>query len=353
MSGEELNTSDYNYSDYYDLISPCDQNDVRRFTKIFLPVAYSLICVFGLVGNMFVVITFALYRKSESMTDICLCNMAIVDILFVLTLPFSAVNYALDAWIFGSYICKFVRGIYTINVNCSMLLLTCISIDRYIAIVQATKSFKLRARTLANSRMICFVVWILSILISSPAFIFSESYIHSINVTKHICDHKSWSDSNTFKLLILTLQLLFGFFTPLLFMIFCYTSIVKTLVHAQNSKRNKAIRVIVLIVIVFLICHIPYNVVCLRKVMSMGKMDKSCDREKEMSYARYITESLAFLHCCMNPVLYAFIGVKFRNYFLKIMKGLCCARYKKEGTTHGSRASSDTGHTRQTSEICE
>uniref|UniRef100_A0A8D2KSE1 C-C motif chemokine receptor 6 n=1 Tax=Varanus komodoensis TaxID=61221 RepID=A0A8D2KSE1_VARKO len=328
-------------------------NEVRNFTKTFLPIAYSLICVLGLVGNSFVVMTFAFYRKSDSLTDICLCNMAIVDILFVLTLPFWAVNYALDQWIFGDFMCKLIKGIYAINFNCGMLLLACISMDRYIAIVQATKSFKFRIRTLAYSKIICLAVWVLSIVISSSTFMFSQSYPLSTNNTKYICEYKSNTESdNMLKRMILALQLLFGFFIPLLFMFFCYTFIVKTLVQAQNTKRSQAIRVIVSIVIVFLIFQVPYNIVLLMRAVSMGKLDKSCWSEKQMAYVKYITETLAFLHCCMNPVLYAFIGVKFRNYFVKIMISLCCGRSKKSRGTNYSKGSSDAAHSKQTSEMC-
>ncbi|XP_042302060.1 C-C chemokine receptor type 6 [Sceloporus undulatus] len=352
MSGEEFTTSDYFYgTDFYSQITPpCDKNEVRNFTRTFLPIAYSLICVFGLVGNLFVVMTFALYKKSESMTDIYLCNMAVVDILFVLTLPFWAINYALGRWIFGDFICKLIKGIYAVNFNCGMLLLACISMDRYISIVQATKSFKFRARTLAYHKVICLAVWVASILLSSSTFMFSESYTHSFNVTKHICEHKSSTDSNiNLKLLIIGLQLLFGFFIPMLFMFFCYTLIVKTLVQAHNSKRSKAIRVVVSIVIVFLICQVPYNMVLLVTATSMGKLDKACQSEKLMAYAKYVTETLAFFHCCMNPVLYAFIGVKFRHHFVKIIAGLCCVQYKN--CRISSRVSSDIAHSRQTSEM--
>nr|XP_032637424.1 C-C chemokine receptor type 6-like [Chelonoidis abingdonii] len=354
MNEVELNYTDYpNYPfDYDQITSPCDKGDVRNFTKVFLPIAYSIICVLGLVGNIFVVMTFALYKKPKSMTDIYLFNMAIADILFVLTLPFWAVNYAAEKWIFGDFICKITRGIYAINFNCGMLLLAFISMDRYIAIVQATKSFKLRARTLAYSRLICLTVWISSILISCSTFIFSQSYSHSVNETEQICEHRSNTETKgtTLKLLLLGMQLLFGFFIPLLFMVFCYAFIVKSLVKAQNSKRNKAICLIVLIVIVFLVCQVPYNMVLLVTAINMGKLNKLCDSEKQIAFAKYITEVLAFFHCCLNPVLYAFIGVKFRSYFVNIMKDLWCLRYKKY-KTRSSRISSDTYHSRQTSEI--
>ncbi|XP_041571187.1 C-C chemokine receptor type 6 [Taeniopygia guttata] len=354
MNFTDLHSTDYPYySDYVNLItSPCSKQEVRNFTKAFLPVAYSLICIIGLFGNIFVVMTFALYERAKSMTDVYLFNMAIADILFVLTLPLWAMNYATDEWIFGDFICKMTRGIYAINFSCGMLLLAFISVDRYIAIVQATKSFKLRARTLAHSKLICLAVWISSILISSPSFLYSESYSFSINETKEICDHRFGriSESTMLKSLLLWLQVAFGFFIPFIFMIFCYTFIVKSLQQAQNSKRNKAIRVIVLIVAVFLICQVPYNIVLLITAVNMGKIDKSCDNDKIMAYAKYTTEAIAFLHCCVNPVLYAFIGVKFRSYFVKLMKDLWCKRHKKDNKRN-SRTNSDTYHSRQTSEI--
>ncbi|GAB0186982.1 centromere protein J-like [Grus japonensis] len=129
----EPRTIDYPYySDYASLImQPCSKLEVRNFTKAFLPVAYSLICIIGLVGNIFVVMTFTLYERTKSMTDVYLLNMAIADILFVLTLPLWAVNYAADKWIFGDFICKMTRGIYAINFSCGMLLLAFISVDRF------------------------------------------------------------------------------------------------------------------------------------------------------------------------------------------------------------------------------
>uniref|UniRef100_A0A4X1VXE8 C-C motif chemokine receptor 6 n=2 Tax=Sus scrofa TaxID=9823 RepID=A0A4X1VXE8_PIG len=269
------------------------------------------------------------YKKAKSMTDVYLLNMAVADILFVLTLPFWAVHHATGEWIFSNAMCKLARGIYAVNFNCGMLLLTCISLDRYIAIVQATKSFRLRSRTLAHHKAICLAVWTMSILISSSTFTFNQKYKLQ---GSDVCEprYHSVAEPLRWKLLVLGLQLLFGFFIPLVFMIFCYMFIVKTLVQAQNSKRHKAIRVILAVVLVFLACQIPHNMVLLVTAVNLGRTDRSCGSERALGYARNITEVLAFLHCCLNPVLYAFIGQKFRSYFLKIMKDLWCVRRKQK-----------------------
>ncbi|KAM9665310.1 C-C chemokine receptor type 6 isoform 1-T2 [Trichechus inunguis] len=361
MNEEPMNSS--NINDYFGLTdmeysvdgetSPCSLGEVRKFSSLFVPIAYALICIFGLLGNILVVITFAFYKKAKSMTDVYLLNMAIADILFVLTLPFWAVNHASGAWYFSNVMCKLTKGIYAINFNCGMLLLTCISLDRYIAIVQATKSFRLRSKTLAHNKVICFAVWVVSIIISSSTFIFSQKYsMQGVDV----CEPKYHNvlEPIKWKLLMLVLQLIFGFFIPLMFMIFCYTFIVKTLVQAQNSKRHKAIRVIIAVVLVFLVCQTPHNMVLLVTAVTMGRTDRACSSEKLIGYTKTITEVLAFLHCCLNPVLYAFIGQKFRNYFLKIMKDLWCVRRKHQSTGFScSRMYSESAVSKQTSETVD
>ncbi|XP_055472123.1 C-C chemokine receptor type 6 [Psammomys obesus] len=366
MHEETMNSTEAFYgTDYADTVFysvptddlPCSLEEVRQFTKVFVPVAYSLICVFGLLGNLMVVMTFAFYKKARSMTDVYLLNMAITDILFVLTLPFWAVTHATGTWVFSDVLCKLMKGIYAVNFNCGMLLLACISMDRYVAIVQATKSFRVRSRTLAYSKIICVAVWFISFVISSPTFIFNKKYKLQ---GSEVCEpqYKSVLEPIKWKLLGLGLQLLFGFFIPLLFMVFCYLFIIKTLVQAQNSKRHRAIRVVIAVVLVFLACEIPHNVVLLVTAVNTGKMNRLCSSEKLLAYARNVAEVLAFLHCCLNPVLYAFIGQKFRNYFMKIMKDVWCARRKNKvpGKVPNflcARMFSEGYISRQTSEITD
>lgn len=344
------NTSDYSVEDDTLL---CSLQEVRQFSGLFVPIAYSVICVFGLLGNILVVVTFAFYKKAKSMTDVYLLNMAIADILFVLTLPFWAVNHAVGEWVFNNAMCKLIAGIYAVNFNCGMLLLACISMDRYIAIVQATTSFRLRSRTLAHHKTICSAVWVVSILISSSTFTFNQKY----NVQgRDVCEprYHRVSEPVRWKLLMLGLQLLFGFFIPLVFMVFCYVFIVKTLLRAQNSKRHKAIRVIIAVILVFMACQVPHNMVLLVTAANLGRMTRSCHSEKLIGYTRNVTEVLAFLHCCLNPVLYAFIGQKFRNYFLKVMKDLwCVGRKQKSPGFSCSRLHSETFISRQNSEAVD
>lgn len=340
----------------------CSLEEVRAFSRLFVPVAYSLICVCGLLGNVLVVVTFALYKKAKSMTDVYLLNMAVADILSVLTLPFLAATHAADQWLFSNAACKLVRGVHSVNFYCGMLLLACVSLDRYVAIVQATRSFRLRARTLARRRGICLAVWAVSVLISVATFVFYQKYPVQRRLQdgggrqSDVCEprYAGVSEPRHWKLLMLGLQLLFGFFVPLAFMASCYLLIVRTLLRAQNARRHRAIRVVLVVVLVFLVCQVPHNLVLLVTAANLGSTRRSCPGEKLLGYARQGTEALAFLRCCLNPVLYAFVGQKFRGYFLRIMKGLLCVRRGPKSPGFSCAGlHSDTFVSRQNSETAD
>lgn len=352
MANFTTTTTDDIYPTYFDSEeTPCNLESVRMFLKTFVPITFSFIFVFGLVGNILVVITFSCYKKSKNMTDIYLLNMAVADILFIFTLPFWAAYYYYDKWIFEDFMCKLVRSIYAINFNCSMLLLACVGIDRYVAIVQVTKSFRLRTMALAYKRVLCFSVWIISVILSALTYIFSACYI--VNENRLVCEAKypQYLQASNWKFAVIIVRVSVGFLIPFLVMVFCYVSIIKTLLQAKNSQRHKAINVVVTVVIVFLVCQLPYNVLLLRKAETLSKQKSNCQENKNDTYALFITETLAFFHCCLNPVIYAFIGVKFRNYFLKIMQDLWCFKKVCMPRTHRSRASSDIYSSRKTSEV--
>ncbi|KAM3932699.1 C-C chemokine receptor type 6 [Leptodactylus fuscus] len=340
--------------DYIDYIEsedmPCSLKSVRKFLKTFVPLTFSFIFLFGLVGNILVVITFTCYKKGKNMTDIYLLNMAIADILFIFTLPFWAVYYY-DNWIFKDFMCKLIRSIYAINFNCSMLLLACVGIDRYIAIVQVTKSLRLKIMALAYRRVLCFSVWIISAILSIITYIFSACYI--VNENHFVCEahYPKYLDASKWKLAVISIEVSVGFVIPFFVMLFCYVSIIITLLQAKNSQRHKAINVVVTVVIVFLMCQLPYNVVLLRKAARLSNQKQACQDTMNDSYSLFITKTLAYFHCCLNPVIYAFVGVKFRNYFFKIMQDFWCFSKVCMPTNCWSRTSSDIYHSRKTSEI--
>uniref|UniRef100_A0A7N6FFQ2 G-protein coupled receptors family 1 profile domain-containing protein n=1 Tax=Anabas testudineus TaxID=64144 RepID=A0A7N6FFQ2_ANATE len=289
----------FDYEDYYigELIGLCTHNNNHSVEQVVGPYVHSIICILGFMGNSLVIATYAFYKRTKSMTDIYLLNVAIADLL-------------MSSWSMGSVACKLLRGSYSVNLYSGMLLLACISTDRYIAIVQARRSFRLRS--LSYSRIICAIVWVCAVLLSVPTFYFYHCY--------------QFSDNNTAlltKLAVPSTQIAVGFFLPLLIMIFCYTAVIITLLRAKNFQRHKAVRVVLAVVVVFIVCHLPYNVTLLYDTISMFDQH-SCEESDALHTAKTVTQTIAYMHCCLNPVLYAFVGVKFRNHFRKIVQDLWC-----------------------------
>ncbi|TEA23948.1 hypothetical protein DBR06_SOUSAS21910026, partial [Sousa chinensis] len=98
-----------------------------------LPPLYSLVFIFGFVGNILVVLTLINCKKLKSMTDIYLLNLAVSDLLFIITIPFWA-HYAADQWVFGDITCQFFTGFYFIGFFSGIFFIILLTIDRYLAI---------------------------------------------------------------------------------------------------------------------------------------------------------------------------------------------------------------------------
>ncbi|XP_064421744.1 C-C chemokine receptor type 7 [Latimeria chalumnae] len=300
---------------------------------------YTVICIIGLLGNGLVIATYVYFKRLKTMTDIYLLNLAAADILFLCTLPFWAAS-ARDGWIFGNFFCKMVYCLYKMSFFSGMLLLMCISVDRYFAIVQAASAHRFRPRMVFFSKVSCACVWVFAFILSIPELAHSkvknnDDMPHCIIFTE---------DRLTFSTSMQISQMVIGFLVPLLVMVFCYWVIIKTLLLARNFEKNKAIKVIFAVVLVFLVFQLPFNsVVLVKTVSSFNSTQANCQRGKQLDIAYDITYSLACFRCCLNPFLYAFIGVKFRNDLLKLLKELGCMSqeqlFKYSSCKHNKRTS--------------
>uniref|UniRef100_A0A673FM23 Chemokine (C-C motif) receptor 6b n=1 Tax=Sinocyclocheilus rhinocerous TaxID=307959 RepID=A0A673FM23_9TELE len=217
-------------------------------------------------------------------------------------------------------LCLCSRGqIYSINVYSSTLLLACISGDRYIAIVQARRSVRIRSQAQVYSRLICSVIWMLAFILSLPTFIYYQEEENK----ECILNFEEHNLARIMKILIPSMQMVLGFLVPLMVMIFCYSCTMVTLLKAQNFQKHKAIRVVLAVVFVFVLCHLPYNVALLVYTSKLFN-ERNCKEEQVTLMTLSISRSVAYLHCCLNPILYAFIGVKFRSHFCQFFRDLRC-----------------------------
>lgn len=308
-SNQELDegaTTPYDYEDG----EPCHKTSVKQIGAWILPPLYSLVFIFGFVGNMLVIIILISCKKLKSMTDIYLFNLAISDLLFLLTLPLWA-HYAANEWVFGNIMCKVFTGIYHIGYFGGIFFIILLTIDRYLAIVHAV--FAIKARTVNFGVITSVVTWVVAVFVSLPEIIFTRSQKEGSHYTcsPHFprTQYHFWKHFQTLKMVILSLIL------PLLVMVICYSGILNTLFRCRNEKkRHRAVRLIFAIMIVYFLFWTPYNIVLLLTTFQEYFGLNNCSSSNRLDQAMQATETLGMTHCCLNPVIYAFVGEKFRNY---------------------------------------
>ncbi|XP_035515702.1 C-C chemokine receptor type 7 [Morone saxatilis] len=319
----------------------CVKANNRVFRLWFMSPLYSIICFLGLAGNLLVILTFFYFRRLRTMTDVYLLNLSFADLLFALSLPFWTAN-SITEWVLGSVLCKVMHTVYKVSFYSSMFLLSLISVDRYFAIAKAVSAHRHRSRAIFLSKVSSAVMWVMALIFSIPE-------MHYTTLKNTTCTPFS-SNYDGLRVSIQATQIVLGFVVPLLVMSFCYSGIIQTLCQARNFERNRAIKVILAVVTVFLACQAPYNLVLFLNTVATAKGGiVNCNHDNILLYATDVTQSVAFLRCCLNPFVYAFIGVKFRHDLLKLLKDWgCMSQERFFRYTCGRRRSSGATDTEST-----
>ncbi|KJH45356.1 7 transmembrane receptor [Dictyocaulus viviparus] len=154
---------------------------------------YSLLFIFGLIGNGGVVYAMARNRRLRSARNIFLLNLILTDLLLVLTAVPVTPWYALTkTWEFGSAMCR----IMPLSNSCSVFVtrydltflfgkmswsLTAISIDKYLHIIDPTLAPVTKRQSLA----ITLLIWLISTLINVPYLLSYELVDGSYYVPKN------------------------------------------------------------------------------------------------------------------------------------------------------------------------
>lgn len=303
MSGEDADL-------YYVEMLSCEKPAVDTISGAI----YISIFVFSLVGNVLVLGVLLFGEKLKNVTSVFVLNLACSDLVFTLTLPFWA-YYQLHDWVFGDYACKFMTAAYIIGVYSSVILLTAITVDRFVTVVlQWPNNPAKRKRFAAVS---CAAAWIISA---------AASVNDSVKVKVETWSNQSFcqdSSQDSEVNLGYYLQVLLLFFLPLAIIMFCYCVIIRTILRASNRRIHRPVVMILCIVAVFFICWGPYNIILIIKPFYQPE---NCNAIQRLYNAYSVCRIIAYSHCCLNPLLYM-IPHTFRRHVWKVV---CCRNSKKK-----------------------
>ncbi|XP_038859357.1 C-C chemokine receptor type 3-like [Salvelinus namaycush] len=312
------NDMDYNYTDPIyvvdKLVNLCATADVNKFGAQFTPILYTINFLLSITGNGLVLCIIYKYEKLTSITNIFLLNLVISDLLFASSLPFWAVYY-FYGWIFGPVMCKLVGSVYFIGFNSSILFLTLMTFDRYLAVVHAINAAKWRRKIYAC--VSSAVVWCISLLASVKELVLYN--VRKDPLDGHLCEAAGWQLPAGWQLAGYYQQFVIFFLFPLAMIMYCYVRIMVRIMSTQMRGKCRAVKLIFVIIFTFFVCWTPYNVVNLLIALQISTSDDSEQCSEALNYALYVTRNIAYLYCCVSPVFYTFVGKKFQSHFRKLL----------------------------------
>ncbi|KAF7651046.1 hypothetical protein LDENG_00116760 [Lucifuga dentata] len=319
----------------------CSKAGVNKFGAKFIPSFYYVNFLLSYLGNGLVLFIIYKYEKLNTVTNIFLLNLVLSNLLFASSLPFWA-TYHLSEWIFGVVLCKMVSSAYFIGFYSSILFLTLMTFDRYLAVVHAVAAA--RSRKKAYAVIASVVVWCISIAASIKELVLRNVWRSALYGM--MCEEMGFSKSimDCWRLVSYYQQFLLFFLLPLFMVMYCYISITIRILSTRMKEKCRAIKLIFVIIFTFFACWTPYNVVILLQAVQISATslnDDFCTESEGLDYALYVTRNIAYLYCCISPIFYTFVGKKFQSHFRRLLaKEIPCLQRHTSLSSQSSRTTS-------------
>lgn len=325
----EINDTNDTYEDDYPDES-CQKANVLQFRATVTPIVFTIVVLFSCVGNALVLWVLVKYENLKSLTNTFLLNLALSDLIFTFGLPFWAYYY-MYGWTFGDVACKAVNFVFYTGYYSSLIFVTVLTVHRYVAVVHPMSV--LLTRKSLHCYVASVVIWVCSLGVAFPYSHFQRvsdpgdemnDEIYSTDSIKDVFQQCEFDQQINWKLTGTYLQNVF-FISAFIVISFCYAEILWRLHRPTSHTRAKTVWLILCIVVFFFLGWGPYNVaIFLDSLISWGISPfNDCDVSTSIDYMMHISRMVAFSHCCLNPLFYVFMGIKFRNHLKKMLWTVC------------------------------
>ncbi|KAJ8405648.1 hypothetical protein AAFF_G00316280 [Aldrovandia affinis] len=286
-------------------------------TTVFLPIVYIIVVVFGLPLNAMAIWVFLFRTKKKHPAAIYMANLALSDLLFVIWIPLKiAYHFNGNDWIFGEGLCKVLVGFFYANMYCSILFITCLSVQRYWVIAHP---FSHQRKNNQIATGISIAIWVFIWLTTIPLYLYDQTAkisnlgittCHDVNIINDI--NNPFPDVK-YPFFYFTFMGGFVFLVPSVVIIVAYICLLRTLGgsmmdESASKNRHKAVLLIVTVLVTFLVCFVPSNIMLVihYALLKNGVMNNG--------YAFYITTlCLASLNSCLDPLIYYYVSEDFRD----------------------------------------
>ncbi|KAM5331774.1 proteinase-activated receptor 1 [Glossophaga mutica] len=286
---------------------------------LFIPSVYTGVCVLSLPLNIVAIVVFILKMKIKKPAVVYMLHLATADVLFVSVLPFKISYYFSGSdWKFGSEMCRFVTAAFYCNMYASIMLMTAISIDRFLAVVYPMQS--LSWRTMGRASFACLVIWAMAIAGVVPLLLKEQTIqVPGLNITTcHDVLNETLLEGY-YAYYFSAFSAIF-FFVPLIISTVCYVSIIQCLSSstvANRSKKSRALFLSAAVFCIFIICFGPTNVLLILHYAFLFHNPAT-----EATYFAYLLcVCVSSISCCIDPLIYYYASSECQRYLYSV---LCC-----------------------------
>ncbi|NXW62118.1 GHSR protein, partial [Eurystomus gularis] len=291
---------------------------------ILVPVTVISIILFflGVSGNL---ITIVIFRRSQEMrttVNMYLSSMALSDTLIFLGLPSDLYRlWKYKPYIFGDFLCKFFIYLSETCTYCSILHITTVSVERYLAVC-----FPLKAKaTISKCRVkrVILALWGCSLLTAGPIlFLFGVEHPHGSSPEESRECRSIERVARTGLLETMTWLSTIYFFLPMLCLSLLYGLTCRKLRRsgqqpggrARRRSHAQTVKMLAVVVLAFVLCWLPFHV---GRILFAQSEIALYDLTQ---YFNLIAMLLFYLGASINPILYNVMSHKYRKAMSKILR---------------------------------
>ncbi|XP_041426669.1 N-formyl peptide receptor 2-like [Xenopus laevis] len=308
------------------------ENKIFHLKKILIIMCFSITFVLGTVGNG-LVIWITGFRMKKTVNAIWFLNLSIADFSFCLFIPLNILYLALDYhWPLGQILCKVTGTSLHLNMAVSVFFLMTISVDRCISVLCPVWSKNHRSVKLA--RNISMIIWLLCLALNSPYVAFYDiEHKPNSNITYCIDTYAARKNTTFFdhqtrhhrrKVMYVT-RFISMFLIPFPVILVCYGLIAFWIRKSSNRLGSRrTFKIIVTVVLCFFCCSFLFYLWPLLKFMGFD-LNRIFD-----AIMHNAALCLIYFNCCLNPIIYVFVGREFKRSLRKSIPFLLESAFREK-----------------------
>ncbi|KAJ8246449.1 hypothetical protein GJAV_G00267930 [Gymnothorax javanicus] len=282
-------------------------------TTLTIGAILSVMCLVGVCGNIYTLVVMCHSMRFSASMYIYIINLALADLLYLLTIPFVVCTHFLKAWYFGDAGCHILISMDFLTMHASIFTLTIMSTERYFAVIKPLDTVK---RSKSYRKAIALLVWVASLILTLPMIITIQ--LMPVGNNKSMC--QPTLSKLSYKIYISVLFCT-SVVAPGVVICYLYVRLARTYWISQTETfkltkklpNQKVLYLIFTIVLLYWACFLPFWIwQLLRQYHPSLPISARTARN-----INYLTTCLTYSNSCINPFLYTLLTKNYKEYLRK------------------------------------